>query len=76
MPPFGVKRKRTHQENCLVVCAVCLRKCSNIREVTKDTEKLIQDLVYGKYCLESFSLPKGVCASCRFALVDVNKVSV
>ena len=66
------KSKRSHQENCLQVCAICYnesgKKCD--RRVSAAEEAAIQQFVCTGYSCGDPNFPWGICRNCCFILSD------
>ena len=66
------KSKRTHNDNCLLVCAICYnesgKKCE--RKVSAVEELAIKQHICSGYSREDPSFPWGICRNCHFILSD------
>ena len=68
-----VKQKRSHKDNCYVVCAGCFRKSASSRKITKELEITIEDHIYSEFSLDNEAFSKVLCSTCRIALTDLSK---
>ena len=62
------KEARTHDENCLVLCLLCLTKGSQrekCRPLTTTHMELIEKNIYPRFCANKIFLPKAICSPCR-----------
>ncbi len=62
------KTKRSHEDNCKFVCAVCWRKCS--RTARPGEVLLIQEYVISNYTTASAYFPSGLCQTCSRTLIE------
>ncbi len=61
------KTKRSHNDNCKLVCAVCWRKCS--RTARPGEVLLIQEYVISNNTTASDHFPSGLCQTCSQTLI-------
>ena len=65
-------KKRGHEENRAVVCAVCYNesglKCE--RKVSEAVEQAIKNFVCDDYSKNDSHFPSGICRDCNFILTD------
>ena len=66
------KSKRSHYDNCLLVCAICYnesgKKC--VRKVSAAEELAIKQHVCTGYSRDDPAFPWGICRNCSFILSD------